>query len=175
MKKGDTGLIHQLLFIFCFIFSIVSFSTISLCFSDGPFSGSIKKEDDNIRVKLHSKPREVKPGDSGFIKVEIEPAKGIKLTKYPQTSVTLSGDEEIIFEKNVLKLGQNTLPEDIKRNFLEEIDLLEFRFKVDENVEKSTLNVKANISYFYCVSRSGFCAPGTKNIELQIPVKKKKS
>ncbi len=171
MKKGDTGLILPSILIFCFIFAIGSFFTVSLCFSDGPFSGSIKNEDDNIRVKLHFNPREVKPGDSGFIKVEIKPAKGIKLTKYPQTSVTLSGDEEIIFEKNVLKLGQNKLPEDIKRNFLEEIDLLEFKFKVDENVEKSMLNVKANISYFYCVSRSGFCAPGTKNIELQIPVK----
>jgi hypothetical protein len=159
----------------CFIFAIGSVLTISISFSDSPFSGSIKKEDDTIHVKLHFQPREVRPGDSGFIKVEIEPAKGIKLTKYPQTSVTLSGDEEIIFEKNVLKLGQEKLPKDIKKNFLEKIDLLEFKFKVEETVEKSMLNVKANISYFYCVSRSGFCAPGTKNIEFQIPVKKKNS
>ncbi len=175
MQKRTIESIFGSLLILCCIFLLGSLFTLSFGSDDGPFSRTIKKEDENIRIKLHSQPQKVKPGDSGIIKVEIKPAKGIKLTKYPQTSITLSGDEELLFEKNVIKLGQAEMPKNIKRNFLDKIQPLEFKFKVDKDVEKSVLNIKANISYFYCVSRSGFCAPGTKTIELQIPVKKKRS
>lgn len=121
------------------------------------------------------KPGEVEPGGSGVIKVKIEPSKGIKLTKYPQTTITISCDEGLVFENTVIKLGQDKMPKDIKNNFLKKIQPLEFKFKVDNSVEASMLDIKTNISYFYCVSSSGFCAPGTKNIDVQIPVKKKKS
>ncbi len=135
---------------------------------------SMKKEDENILVQLYSKPREVKLGDSGVITVTIETAKGIKLTKYPQTSITLSGDKELTFEENTIKLGQDKMPENLMKNFLDKIQPMAFKFKVDKNVDKKMLKVSANISYFYCVAKSGFCAPGVKKIDLLIPVKKTK-
>lgn len=172
-KSRIISVFLSLLIIGCITF-IGSLFTASQTFCNGLAFESLKKEDDNIIVKVHSKPRELKPGESGVITVKIETAKGIKLTKYPQTSVTLSGDEGLTFEKNVMKLGQDKMPEDIKKNLLNKIQPMEFKFKVDKNVDKKMLKVTANISYFYCVSKSGFCAPGTKNIDFQIPVKTKK-
>ncbi len=165
-RHPKTFCISLLLAIICF------FPFIQSSINDG-FSQQLKKDEQKINLKYETRPKTVHPGETGTLIVTIETIKGIKLTNYPQTSIMLSGDEEIIFEENLAKLGDGKLPEDLTANFLKKVDPIEFKFKVNEKTSKDAVIVKADISYFYCETKSGYCSRGKKQADLTIPIKKK--
>ncbi|MEW5806679.1 MAG: hypothetical protein AB1756_04950 [Acidobacteriota bacterium] len=160
--------------------SLILLLTFPVLIAAEPFSSSRetasadpKKNGDKIIIHYEARPKVVRPGDSGVIIIRLETPKGIKLTRYPQTSIQLSGDSELILEENMAKLGDAKMPDDIMKNALEKIDPVEFKFRIDEKAARDLIQVKASISYFYCETKSGLCAPGNKSINMQIPVKKR--
>ncbi len=164
---------HPNIFYVSLLFAIIFFLPfLQFSINDG-FCQQPKKDESKINLKFETRPKVVNPGGTGTIILTIEAVKGIKLTNYPQTSILLSGDEEISFEENLAKLGDGKLPEDLTANYLQKIDPVEFKFKVDEKTNKDAVIVTADISYFYCETKSGYCARGKKQADLKIPVKKK--
>ncbi len=101
-------------------------------------------EDNYLKIKTVIDPKRIKQGESGVLKIKIEPSSLIQISSYPELKIKLTDNKNLHFSKvffNSSELGFKT----IKMNnfiFLEmdkEIPI-EFKVKEDSPVGKITID-----------------------------------
>ena len=124
--------------------------------------------DVKIDVAVPSSP--VAPGASSEAVLKLTAPQGVHLNRYPGIKLTLDPNPELVFPDKTVKVGLDAMPDDPDQNAWDMIDPIHVRFQVGEKAQAGKIPVKAQIKFYYCVAKSGYCAPGKKDVAFNVPV-----
>jgi len=123
-----------------------------------------------VKVDVAVSPETVGAGSDASVVVTIATKPGIKMNKYPKIKLQIPAVAGLI-EGAEQSLGNAAPPppDKMETNYFHGgVDPLKVTLHVDPQAEKGRHEVHAQLSYFYCVAASGYCAPA--KAELTIPV-----
>lgn len=130
------------------------------------------KEPAEIRVDGPSEPLEA--GASARFLVRLEPKPGIKINRYPRLKLEVPA-ELGIHEGGKSEVGRDRppTPDELEDNYFarEEIPALEIAIPIEAGAAPGTYELEAKLVYFYCVTKSGFCAPSRTTVPLHVDVR----
>lgn len=121
-----------------------------------------------IQVSVPKKP--VATGAEGEAVVTLTAPSGVHLNRYPPIRLTLEKSPPLVFPQTEIKVGLEKMPEDIETNPFEKVDPIRVRFHVGNHDGDANVPVKGKLRFYYCVKKSGYCAPGHKDIAFNIPI-----
>ena len=123
-----------------------------------------------VRVEVAVTPDAVGAGSDASVVVKIAPKPGIKMNKYPKIKLRVPAVAGLVdgAERSLGNAGPPP-PDDMETNYFHGgVDPLTLTLHLDANAQSGKHDIRAELSYFYCVAASGFCAPA--KAELTIPV-----
>lgn len=126
--------------------------------------------DNPAKFKVAVSPETVGAGSEASVVVTISPEPGIKMNKYPKIKLKIPAVAGLI-DGAEQSLGNAAAPpvDQMETNYFHGgVDPLKVTLHVDPQAAKGRHDVPAQLSYFYCVAASGYCAPA--KAELTIPV-----
>ena len=124
----------------------------------------------DLKIQVSVPTRPVAAGSEGEAVVTLTPPDGIHLNQYPPIRLTIDPSPPLVFAKSEVKIGLDTMPEDIEKNPFETIDPIRVKFRVGESHGDHVVPVKGKLRYYYCVVKSGYCAPGVKTVSFKVPI-----
>ena len=128
------------------------------------------KEPASLEVSVS--PDAVRPGAIAHFAVTITPKDGVKINRYPK--LRLSVDERPgLFAAGEVALGNDAPPDlDAKdgTNYFDRIEPLTLALAVDGAAPAGQHQFEARLTYFYCVTASGFCAPHRQAVRFTLDV-----
>jgi hypothetical protein len=126
--------------------------------------------DIELIVKVQVPDHPVAVGKEGEALVTLTPPSGVHINQYPPMRLTLDPSPPLVFPQSEIKMGLDKMPEDISKNPFEKIEPMVVKFRVSDHAGDASVPVTAKLKYFYCVAKSGYCAPGVKNITFTVPI-----
>jgi hypothetical protein len=123
-----------------------------------------------VKVDVAVTPAAVGAGSDASVVVSISPNAGIKMNKYPKIKLKVPAVEGLT-DGGEQSLGNSGPPpaDQMETNYFKGgVDPLKIVLRVAPQAAKGRHDVPAQLSYFYCVAASGYCAPA--KAELKIPV-----
>ena len=132
--------------------------------------GGSAASDTPIRVTVAVAPASVGAGSDTLVTVKLDPKPGIKLNKYPKIKLQIPASPGLVGPAEQ-SLGNPAPPppDQLDANYFHgAIDPLTLTLHLDAQAAKGPHEIRAKLSYFYCVAASGYCAPA--KTEVMIPV-----
>ncbi len=131
--------------------------------------GKKPKKAPKMKVELSVAPSPAKAGQPATVEVKVVPPKGIALNRYPGITLKIDKASKLDFASREAFVGTKELPEDLADNAFKKPAPLRFEVTPKAAGKRS---FEGELSFFYCVKSSGFCAPGKQKVKLQLPVSK---
>jgi len=123
-----------------------------------------------IKVTVAVSPAMVGAGSDAVVTVKLDPKPGIKMNKYPKIKLLIPAVPGLV-DAAEQSLGNPAPPpaDQLDANYYHGgVDPLTITLHLDAQAAKGQHDIRAKLSYFYCVAASGYCAPA--KTELTIPV-----
>ena len=140
-------------------------AAVSPAWADSSKPGEI---DLKIDVSVDKPP--VAAGSQGEAVMTLTPPAGIHINRYPPVRLTLEPPSAVTFDATTFKVGLDAMPDDPEKNPFETVDPIRMKFKVGQAARAGQVPVKGKLKFFYCVAKSGYCAPGNKDVTFNVPV-----
>lgn len=123
-------------------------------------------------VQVEVSPAAISPGAEATITVRLEPAKGIKINRYPRTRLVLDGSDGIVAAGEA-SVGNDTPPppDKMATNYFEQVDPLTLTVRVADRAAPGAHHVEGQLTYFYCMPANGFCAPKRETVRIPVTVR----
>ena len=113
------------------------------------------------------------PGDTVELSLTLQPKSGIKVNRYPQIAWSITSDDNPVAGDVKSKLGSDgALPFDAPDadRYFKSIDPIVMNVRLDPQAAPGDHKLKTRLKYFYCVTKSGFCAPAKVSVEVPIRI-----
>lgn len=122
-----------------------------------------------VQVRVFVSPESVAPGGELAAMFELTPSAGIKLTRYPKIRIEIPAQEGLASPASKA-LGSDDPPtaDRLASNYFGKLDPIRLDLKLDPAAARGRHELRARVSYAYCVTASGYCAP--VRTEVRIPV-----
>jgi len=108
-------------------------------------------------------------GGHGEVRLTLGVPEGVVLNRFPGITFTPEATPGLAFDEDRAFLGLKKLAKDPAEAYFEAIDPLVLGFSVAHEAS-GTLTVRGELKYFYCVKKSGYCAPGKQQVSVSVPV-----
>lgn len=122
-----------------------------------------------MKLGVTVEPSPARPGEAATVKISIAPPQGIALNRYPGITLRIDKAERTSLEQNEAFVGSKKPIQDVAQFAFETIDPLVLVVKPEAG-GGSTRTLEGELKFFYCVKESGYCAPGTQKVKLDVPV-----
>ncbi len=134
-------------------------------------AGPTRKKAATPRMKLTTvqEPQPGHPGTALVLHVSVAPPKGIKLNRYPGITLKITKAKGFKLEAKEAFVGVKepiTNPEEFG---FKHIDPLTLKV-VPRSGGGKTRFLEGTLKFFYCVKKSGYCAPGTQSVKIPVTV-----
>ena len=126
--------------------------------------------DIDLKIQVAVPQHAITVGSQSEAVVTFSPPAGIHINQYPPMRLTIEKSPPLVFDQSEIKLGLDKMPEDIETNPFVKIDPIRVKFTVGNIAGDASVAVKGTLKYFYCVAKSGYCAPGVKSVTFNVPV-----
>ncbi len=105
--------------------------------------------------------------------ITLRPNAGIKLNKYPKIKVQVPGAAGLVAAAEGAIGNAAPPPADhLEANYYKGVvDPLVVTLHVDKSAARGAHEVPAKLTYFYCVTASGYCAPAKVDVTLPLTVR----
>lgn len=128
-----------------------------------------KSGSDPVRLRVSVSPESVAPGGELVATFELTPSAGIKLTRYPKIRIEIPAQEGLAAPASKALGSDGPPPPDgLASNYFDKLDPIRLGLKLDPAAGGGRREFTARVSYAYCVTASGYCAP--VKTEVRIPV-----
>jgi hypothetical protein len=124
------------------------------------------------KIMISVSPSEIPAGGLAKVTLQLAPKPGIVINRYPKMKLAvpeqdgLSGGAEVaIGNDGPPPVGQE------ESNYFETVDPLELQLELAKNIKSGSHQFQAHLVYFYCVKKSGFCAPARVNVIIPVQVR----
>ena len=116
-------------------------------------------------------PASVAPGGEARVVVQLTPVDGVKINRYPRIRLKVPATEGVVAAAEG-SIGNDKAPPPGKMdtNYYKKVDPVEVTLSIDPSATAGTHEIPAKLTYYYCVTASGFCAPKTVPIEFALRV-----
>ncbi len=122
------------------------------------------------RLELSVSP--ASPGGEARVTVRLHPADGIKINRYPKIKLKVPGRPGLVNPADAaVGSAEPPPPERIEANYFKTVDPVELTLHVDPRAAAGRHDVSGQLSYFYCVASSGFCAPAKVAVTIPLLVR----
>lgn len=130
-----------------------------------------ERRGDPARIDIKVLSGAVRPGEQATVQLRLEPAKGVKINRYPQIKLSLPGHAGL-YESATAVLGNPTPPpaDRMDDNYFKKIDPIEIKLSIADNATPGIHMIEAQLVYFYCVTDSGYCAPARIPLSIELNV-----
>ena len=123
-------------------------------------------------LKVTVDPSEVAPGDSVRVTVRLAPIDGVQVNRYPQITLKVPARDGVVSAtETTVGSSSPPAPGQLDANYFDTVDPLEFDLQVESSAPSGKHTLSGNLTYFYCVKASGFCAPKKTTVEIPLQVR----
>ncbi len=129
-----------------------------------------KKAPPRMDLKLAQDPPRAAVGEDFRLSVTVVPPEGIKLNRYPGITLEIAKAPGIALSSKTAFVGSKKPITDPEKFGFHEIPPLVLRGKVEKG-RAGTRYLEATLKFFYCVKKSGYCAPGEQKVRLPLYVR----
>jgi hypothetical protein len=123
------------------------------------------------RIAISVSPESLAAGGTATVTVKLEPKDGIKINRYPRIKLVVPEQDAVAAESSA-SVGNDAPPPPEKlatgANYYDEVDLLELELPISGSAASGKHDIEGKLTYFYCVTASGMCAPA--RVPVSIPV-----
>ena len=114
------------------------------------------------KIAIQVEPMTIVAGEDALIELTLTPKDGIKINKYPK--IKLEIPEMLGVHPAVIEQIGEDAPPPIDRtddNYYgaEGVPPVQVRLPIEDGAAEGRYELDAKLTYFYCVKKSGFCAP----------------
>ena len=121
------------------------------------------------KLNISVSPESVEPGARASVTVRLVPKDGVKINRYPKIKLQVPAEQGLVLESNV-EMGdaKPPPPDKMDTNYYKVVDPVELMMTLDKQAKSGEHHIDAKLTYYYCVTAIGFCAPA--RIPIKIPV-----
>jgi hypothetical protein len=138
----------------------------------GALSAGPKPPENPAKLSLVVKPGVVDPGQTARLTLKVLPKDGIKINRYPKIKLTIPEVEGLVLAAEGT-LGNPKPPpvDNPESNYFDDPEPLEMEMRFSPEATSGRKKIDAQVKYFYCVAKSGFCAPFKTDIKIPVTVR----
>lgn len=124
------------------------------------------------KISVSVAPRALSGGDVARVAIRLVPKEGVKINRYPQIKIEVP-EREGLSPAATAAIGDKKPPppDKMETNYYETVDPLEFDLSIRDGAPAGKHAVEGQLTYFYCVIASGFCAPARVPVSIPIEVR----
>jgi hypothetical protein len=151
---------------------IVVFSaTLALC-TVAAAGDAAKPPEVPAQIKIAVSPESVAAGENVAIGLQLTPIEGVVINKYPKISLKIAAVEGLVGAAEV-SVGNASPPppEQTGGNYFDKVDPVNITLAVDKAAGPGKHEIDGQLKYYYCVKKSGFCAPKKTTVKIPIEVR----
>jgi len=149
-------------------FLLIALDAGALCLAAPPSSGPPKEP---ARIEIAVSPDSVSPGESAEVTLRLTPKTGIQVNRYPKIKLTVPEQDGLNGEAEVSMGDDAPPPPDHEGgNYFDEIDPVKLQIDLAPGAKSGEREFEGRLVYFYCVKKSGFCAPARVNVKIPVKV-----
>ena len=126
-----------------------------------------------VKIAVLVSPAAVAAGSDTSVTVRLDPRPGIKMNKYPKIKLQVPAIPGLV-DAAERSLGNSAPPpaDQLDSNYFHGgVDPLTVKLHLDAQATKGPHEIRAKLSYFYCVAASGYCAPAKTEVTIPLPVR----
>ncbi len=133
-------------------------------------AGARKKAPPPMDLKLAQDPPKAAVGGEFELRVQVVPPEGIKLNRYPGITLEIRKAPGMELAGRTAFVGEKKPVTDPDKFGFHEIPPLVLHGKVARG-RSGTRYLEGTLKFFYCVKKSGYCAPGEQKVRLPVYVR----
>jgi spermidine/putrescine-binding protein len=124
------------------------------------------------KVVISVSPETVAPGGQAEVTVKLTPSAGIKINRYPKIKLSVPTQEGRVAEVEA-EVGNESPPplDDPESNYFDVVDPVTLTLDLDDSISSGAHEIEGKLTYFYCVKKSGFCAPKRATVKIALNVR----
>jgi hypothetical protein len=124
------------------------------------------------RLAVSVEPDTVEPGGRAELVLRIEPASGVKINRYPKIRLNVAGQAGLTGGGEAT-VGNDSPPplDQTDANYFEQVDPVRLSLEVEASAASGRHEVQGDVVYYYCVTKSGFCAPRKDRVKFALNVR----
>jgi hypothetical protein len=131
--------------------------------------GAAKPPAEPAKIEISVSPESVPAGGEAEATLQLTPIDGVTINKYPKISLKIAPQEGLVGgAESAIGDDAPPPPEQTGGNYYDKVDPLRIKIPIAESAKPGKHEIEAKLKYFYCVKKSGFCAP--KRATVKIPV-----
>lgn len=148
----------------CFLLAVFGLALFPVSAAGPKASGA-----DAVKIDLQVSPNTIAAGGETEVTLRVAPKNGFKLNRYPKMKLIVPAADGLV-ERAEGAVGDDQAPppDQLETNYFKSVEPLKLRLKLAPGLSRGKHEIDGRLSYFYCVSASGFCAPA--KVPVKIPV-----
>lgn len=121
--------------------------------------------------ELQVDPVVVAAGSKTTVHLQLSPVDGVKINRYPRVRLKVPQSDGLVAAAEG-SVGNDKAPPpgEMESNYFKTVDPVRVTLAIDERAPRGTHAIPAKLTYFYCVTASGFCAPKTVPVDITLRV-----
>jgi hypothetical protein len=117
-------------------------------------------------------PQNPQPGEPVEITLKVVPTSGVKINRYPKIRFNVEQLDGVIDGGEVTHGNDAPPPPDkMDTNYYKTAEPLTLTLSVDASATPGLHEFEGQVRYFYCVAKSGFCAPKKDRVKIALNVR----
>ena len=124
------------------------------------------------KIKISVSPEAVAPGGQAQVTVTLTPSSGVKINRYPKIKVSVPAQDGLVAEAGA-EVGNDSPPplDNPDSNYFDVVEPVTLNLDLDDSISSGSHEIEGKLTYFYCVAKSGFCAPKKTPVKFAVNVK----
>jgi len=124
------------------------------------------------KIEISVTPKIVPAGGSAEATLRLTPIEGVTINRYPKITLTIAAQEGLVGgAESAIGNDAPPPPEQSGGNYFDKVDPLRIEIAVDSSAKPGLHDIEAKLKYFYCVKKSGFCAPKKATVKIPLTVR----
>jgi len=124
------------------------------------------------KIAISVSPEAVAPGGRAEVTVRLTPSAGVKINRYPKIKLAVPAQKGLVAEAET-EVGNESPPplDDPESNYYDVVDPVTLTLDLDDSISSGSHEIEGKLTYFYCVKKSGFCAPKRTAVKIAVNVR----
>lgn len=124
------------------------------------------------KIVVTTAPEAAPAGSDSVVTLQLTPAPGIKINKYPKIQLKVAAQEGLVAAASAaIGNSEPPPPDQIEGNYFKTVDPVELKLPIAASATPGKHEVPGQLTYYYCVAASGFCAPAKVPVTIPITVR----
>ena len=124
------------------------------------------------KIEISVSPESIAPGGQAEVTVKLTPSSGVKINRYPKIKLSVPAQQGLVAEAEA-SVGNDSPPPigDTDSNYFEVVEPVTLTLDLDDSISSGSHEIEGKLTYFYCVTKSGFCAPSKAPVKIAVSVR----